>query len=102
MTVNSLVVSIILGTVIPIVVGLVTKLNASRKLKGGLLVTLSAFQAFVVSATMSDGSASFSRESTLLFFVGLATSLAMHYGVYVPVEVPNKLAPEFGLGPKAE
>lgn len=102
MTVNALVVTILLGTVLPILVGLVTKLDAPSGMKGSILIVLNAVQAGVVSATTSDGSASFTRESIVLFLFGLATSLSTYYGVYKPLDVPSKLAPEFGIGTKAE
>lgn len=101
MTVSALVVSIILGTVLPIVVGIVTKINAPSKLKGALLTALNALQAWIVSAVALDGSAVFTKDSALLFALGMVTSLATYYGVYKPNDVPLKLAPGFGIGPKS-
>lgn len=102
MTVNAMVVTIILGTILPILVGLITKLDAPSGMKGAILIVLNAVQAGIVSATTADGSASFTTESLVLFAFGIATSLSTYYGVYKPLDVPSKLAPEFGIGTKAE
>jgi hypothetical protein len=101
-TISALIVTVLIGCVIPIVVGLITKLDASSKLKGAFLLVLNLVQGALIAGTTTTGDAVFTKDSLILFAVGVATSLATYYGVYKPADVPTKLAPEFGIGPKTD
>lgn len=98
MTLSAVLVTVVVGTILPLLVGLVTKLEASSRLKGALLVVLNVVQGVVIAATAADGSATFTVDTLVLFGVGVLVSLLSYYGVYKPNEVPAKLAPNFGLG----
>ena len=102
MTISSLIVTILIGSVLPLVVGLITKLDAPSKLKGGILLVLNLVQGAIIAGTTSTGDAVFTADSIALFAVGVTTSLAIYYGVYKPADVSSKLAPTFGIGPKTE
>jgi hypothetical protein len=100
-TIDPFAVSILVGTVLPIVVGLVTKLGASSGLKAVLLLLLSAVQGLIVSSTMGDGAAVFSTETLLIAGLGWVSAVASYYGLLTPTgispAVNNKTA-RFGLG----
>lgn len=98
MTLSAVAVTLILGTLIPLLVGLITKLDAPSKLKGGLMIVLNAAQGLVVASQTANGGAVLSVDALVLFAAGVAMSLAAYYGLYKPNAVPEKLVPTFGLG----
>jgi len=98
MNISAVAVTLIIGTILPVLVGLVTKLDASSKLKGGLLLVLNATQGLIVASQVSDGGASFTVDAVVLFIAGVSVSLMSYYGFYKPNDVPAKLAPGFGVG----
>lgn len=98
MNISAVAVTLIISTILPVLVGLVTKLDASSKLKGGLLLALNATQGLIVASRVSDGGANFTADALILFVAGVAVSLAAYYGFYKPNDVSAKLAPGFGIG----
>jgi hypothetical protein len=98
MNISAVAVTLIIGTILPVLVGLVTKLDASSKLKGGLLVALNATQSLIIASRVSDGGAYFTADALILFVAGVVVSLMSYYGFYKPNDVPAKLAPNFGIG----
>jgi hypothetical protein len=98
MDISAVAVTLIIGTILPVLVGLVTKLDASSKLKGGILLVLNAIQGLIIASQVSGGGASFTVEALVLFIAGLAVSLMSYYGFYKPNDVPSRLAPDFGIG----
>ena len=102
MTISALIVTILIGCVIPILVGIITKINASSRLKGALLLVLNLVQGAIIAGTTATGDAVFTADSLVLFAVGVATSLATYYGIYKPADVAAKLVPTFGLGGSTE
>ena len=101
MTLSAVAVTLVLGTVIPLLVGLITKLDAPSKLKGALMIVLNAVQGLIVASQTSTGDAVLSVDALILFVAGVAMSLAAYYGLYKPNDVPEKLVPTFGLGGSA-
>jgi len=97
--INSLVVMIAVGSIIPVVTGLVTKLHAHDALKGGITILLSAITALAAQATINDGVSVISKQALILFFVGLVQAEAAYYGLWKPVNAQANLAPRVGLGP---
>ena len=100
-TLDAMVVSLLVGTLLPILVGLVTKLNVSGGVKAVLLLTLSVVQGAVVNATQVDGSAVFSKETLLLAGVGWVTAIASYYGLLKPTNISpkvNEKTAKFGVG----
>ena len=98
MTLSSVAVTLIIGTLIPLLVGLITKLDAPGKLKGAIMIVLNATQGLIVASQTATGDAVFSADALVLFVAGVAMSLAAYYGLYKPNDVADKLAPSFGLG----
>lgn len=98
MNISAVAVTLIIGTILPVLVGLVTKLDASSKLKGALLLVLNAAQGLIVASRVSDGGANFTVDALVLFVAGVAVSLMSYYGFYKPHDVSAKLAPDFGIG----
>ncbi len=98
MTLSAIAVTALIGSVIPLLVGLATKLNASSKLKGGILVGLNALQGFLIAGSMNGGAIKLTVDTAILWGVGIVISLASYYGLYKPADVSTKLAPGFGIG----
>lgn len=101
LTIDALVVTMLVGTILPILVGLVTKSTASSGLKGVALLFLSAVQGFVVNQTVADGSAVFTTEGVLLALLGFVAAVASYFGVLKPTgaapAVQEKTS-NFGIG----
>lgn len=86
-TLDALLVSTLLGTVLPILVGLVTKLNAASWVKGVSLLFLSAVTGLISTSTTLDGTAVFSKESLILALIAWVTAVATYFGLLKPAEV---------------
>lgn len=97
-TLNSTIATLIASALIPLVVGLLTKVTASAKLKAIVSIVLNAIQALIVSSVTSDGSAVISTQTLILWAIGVATSIGSYLGVWKPADINQKLAPSFGLG----
>jgi hypothetical protein len=95
---SALVVTIVIGTFLPLVVGLVTKLRASSALKGSLLLILDGVNALIVHSTMDDGVAVFSKQTLILWFASIVQSQAMFHKIWKPLGAPEALAPQAGIG----
>lgn len=98
------VVVVILGTVVPLVTGLLTKYTLSPGIKGLITVLLNAVVAAITTAIVADGSAVFSNQTLLTFVLGLVSSTAAYYNVWKPNGLTSntpadKLAPRAGIGP---
>lgn len=97
-------VMLLVSTIIPLLVGLLTKLNASSSLKSIVMIVLNAIAAFITTSTVDDGSAVLTKEGFIAFALGVVTSIATYYGVWKPVGVSAKLNEStagFGLGKAA-
>lgn len=89
---SAVVVTLLVGTVIPLVSGLISKANS--KWTGLATIILNAITALVVTATLSDGTAVFSQQSLLTAFSGIASSIAIYYSVWKPNNLHNNVTPE--------
>lgn len=79
------VVSVLIGTLLPIVVGLVTTRNVSPGIQAVILAALSAVSAFVTEAA---NSADFVWQQALLTtVVTFVTAVSTHYGLWKPTGV---------------
>lgn len=88
--------SVLLGTVLPILVGLVTKKVTSRSIKAVLLLALSAVAGFL---TELINSANFVWQQALLStLITFVTAVAMHFGLWQPTGVSEKAQNAFGGG----
>ena len=87
------------GTVVPILVGLVTKLNASSAVKGVVNLVLSTIAGLIATAIAGDGV--LTQAAVVAAFLALMTSVATYYGVLKPVGVTGAVQEStagFGLG----
>lgn len=101
-TINSTFVTIIVGTLIPILVGILTKFDASPRVKSIISIVLNAIQALIVSSVTADGAAAISKQTAILWALGVITSVATYTGVWKPNNVPAKLLPNVGIGGSTE
>ncbi len=99
---NAPTVSLILGAVIPLLVGLATKLSTSSAVKSILMLVLNAIQSLVVTATQNNGAAVLSKEMLTTFIVSTIISAVSYTSVYKPSnltssKVEGKLGPNKGI-----
>src|SRR5689334_16385170 len=98
-TFDPLVLSILLGTVLPILVGLVTKKVADRGLKAVFLAGLSAATGVLSSAQGNGGVVA--KEVLIFGAAAWATAVATYYGLLQPTGVSETVQDKtenFGVG----
>lgn len=79
------VLTIIAGTIIPILVGIVTKASASAKVKAAVNVVLSIAAGFATAALAVHG------DVTADVFIAWLASVATYYGFWKPIGVAPKV-----------
>ena len=79
------------ATLIPLLVGLITKINASSMVKSVSMIVLNALAAFVTTSTLADGSAVFTKEGFIAFGIGVGQSVAIYLGIWKPTGVSEKI-----------
>lgn len=84
---NAAAVTILVGTVLPLLAGLATK--HSSKLTGVILVLLNAVNAVVVKAVVPDGGAVITAQTLVFGLLGVISSMAAYYNVWKPFGVTN-------------
>lgn len=91
-------VTVILGLLIPLLTGLITKANASATIKQIVTLTLAAATTLISRAVIESGEALFTQE--LLIEAGMTWGIAIgsYLGIYKPHEINDSLAPTTGLG----
>lgn len=97
LTLNPFTVLVILSWVIPVLTGLITKLNAPDIVKGGVALTLSYVAAAVSQAVTEDGSAIFSQETLSMAALSYVIQLSGYLGLMKPLKINEKLLPTKGL-----
>lgn len=103
-TVNATLTMLLVGTLIPILVGLITKANAPAAVKSICMIVLSAIGAAFVVSTQADGTAVFSKETIVATLNTIVQAVATYYGVWKPSGVSGKVinaTARFGLGGSA-
>lgn len=96
--------SVIQGTVLPIVVGILTKVSAPDPIKVLINLLLNAAGGLVAVVVVSDGVATLSLNAIVAAGLGFVSSIATHYGFWKPLGVTgsqpttNRLLPSVGLG----
>lgn len=91
--------SLVLGSVLPVLVGLVTKKVASRRLKASMLAFLSGLAGVLASAQGTNGL--FSKETIILSGGVWITAVATYYGLLQPTGIAAAVqdnTAEFGIG----
>ncbi|WHT21032.1 hypothetical protein N8J89_08175 [Crossiella sp. CA-258035] len=98
------VLSLAIGTLLPVLVGLVTRWDAGARLRAVLLAALSAVSAFLSELLESVNTGTqFDAGATLLAVLGTFTvAVATHYGLWSPTGVADRAqaAPGFIGGTK--
>lgn len=89
--ISAAVVTILVGTVIPVVSGFISK--ADSKFTGIATIVLNAISSVLVTSMMADGTAVISQQTFITFVTGLIGSLAMYYQVWRPLNITNKITP---------
>ena len=97
LTINSTLVSFLLGSLIPFIHDALTKLNASDKLKSTVAIVLSLVASFVQASVLTDGSVVLSAQTLVSFFIILATGRTT-YKFYDNLGLAGKILPTKGLG----
>ncbi len=77
------------GTIVPILVGLLTKLDASSAVKGLVNLVLSAIAGLIATAVVSDGV--LTKEAVVAGFMALVASVGTYYGVLKPIGVTGSV-----------
>ena len=95
---DAFVVSALLSLVIPVLTGLITKVNAAPAVKQITTIVLAAVASLVATNTVQDGTAIISKETGLLWAMNTAIAITSYLGIYKPHNANAKLSPESGLG----
>lgn len=102
MHLSPLTVSVLSGPVIPIIVGILTKVNAPALVKGSISLFLSAVAGLLAQNIVADGGAVLSQAAIFYAAIAFVTQLAMYLGIYKPLDLNAKTAPKLGIGPAIE
>jgi hypothetical protein len=100
-TIDPFAVSLLVGAVLPLIVGVVTKLTASSALKAVALLFLSAVTGLIVNSTVADGSAVLSYQTALVAGLAWVSAVASYFGFLNPTGISpkvNNATSGFGLG----
>lgn len=98
LTLNAFFVLVLTSFLIPLAVGLLTKLQASPTVKQVLTLVLSSITGLVTTATQADGTAVISATSAQYALLALGIAIVSYLGVYKPQGANARLAPNSGLG----
>lgn len=90
--------AMVTGTVIPLLVGLLTKITARPGIKIVTSLVLNAVSGIVGAAVVLDGNAVISTETLVLAGLSLIQSLATYVGIWKPLNSQTHLVPTKGLG----
>ena len=91
---------VITATLLPLLVGIVTKMAAPGALKSILLIIFGTVATAIAVSTGADGIAVISKTTLIESFQTVVTSIAMYYGVFKPTNISpaiNKATANFGL-----
>lgn len=89
---------ILVSVLIPILTGLLTKINASTTLKQVVTIILAGANAVIVSNLGEDGGAVLTDSVITDALVSWTVAIASYLGVYKPHDANTKLARNTGLG----
>jgi len=89
-------VTILSGLAIPLVTGLVTKLDASVGTKSIITIFLSA--AAGIGATVVNEGGILTTDTLISALVTWGLALGSFYGIWSPFGTDARLAPDFGIG----
>lgn len=95
---SAMVVTGIVALGLPLLVGILTKMNAHSLTKGALAILFDAANALIVASTLNDGTAIISKQTAFMWLISLGVSEATYLKIWKPAGA-NTLAPTFGIGP---
>jgi hypothetical protein len=88
-SIDATIVAILLGVIIPILNGIVTKITTSAGVKAVLTLALATVAGLVTTATTDGGDAIFSSALVLNTALTFITSVATYAGLWKPLEVTS-------------
>lgn len=91
-------VTALVSLVIPVLTGLLTKVNAAPAVKQVLTIVLAAVNTLIVSNLTDSGTSVVSKETALLWAVSTGIAITSYLGIYKPHDANAKLSPDKGLG----
>ena len=104
-TIDAAIATVVVGSLLPILVGIVTKLNAPSWLKAVLHALLAAVSGLLITSQTIDGQAVISKEGVVVAFSTWVVGMAVYFGFLVPTRISptvNDITKDFGLGPASE
>jgi len=98
---SAVLVTFLIGTLIPILVGIITRTAWPPVVKAIANIVATAANALIVDHQLGDGSAFITQQAAVLWLMTLAISIAVYLGVYVPANLTNREGGKLaGLGLK--
>lgn len=96
----------ITGILIPILVGIITKLHAPAAVKAIAHAFLAGIAGLIITATTLDGVAVISREALVTAFITWMVGVVAYFGFLVPTNISPKINVAtanigIGIGPSA-
>lgn len=91
-------VSVIVGLVLPLVVGLLVKYNASKGVKVVVGILVSGVAAVLQQAIANGGDAVLTTETLRVFALTYGVQVLTYLGIYGPLDTNAKLLPAKGIG----
>lgn len=82
-------VAALVGTVLPLINGFLTKLSTHPAVKGVLAIVLSAVNALVTTAVLADGTAVISQQTAIAALLSLVVSVAMYLNLWKPLHLTS-------------
>jgi predicted membrane-bound spermidine synthase len=92
--IDTAIISVLLGFVLPLVVGIITKKVESGQLKGALLLTASALTGLLNSALTTGGV--LTKDAIIGAVTAYGVALASYYGVWKPTGAANYVQENVG------
>lgn len=83
--------TLVVGTVLPLLVGLITKYEAHPGLKAVLLALFAAIGGLIVNSALDDGSSFISKQGVILAASAFLIAVGMHFGFWKPTTVARKV-----------
>ncbi len=94
----------VIGLIIPVINGALTKYTLPSGVKAIITIVLNAVASLILTSTQADGTALISNATFNTFLFGTLVSIGSYVGLYRPLNItsstPNgKLGPDVGVGP---
>lgn len=99
-TIDATLTSLIIATLLPLVVGVITKASAPSWVRVVALIVLNAIGGAIAVSITDDGAAVVSKETMINTLQMVVQSIAVYYGVWKPTVSAklNEATKTFGIG----